>query len=261
MRQQIDGISDAFLQKWDHQQRVAFVTGAGISQESGIQTYRGEGGMYDDEVAGDQVMDSLRYSSMKKNPNRTWRTIAGMCRQIGPAEPNAGHHAISRIEEKCRSFALLTQNVDGLHQLAGTQNTIDLHGDIRDLSCMECGEKVRLSPKEIARFSHSPKCVEHVIGSNCGGTLRPDVVLFEEMLPTKKLERVQREFYEEVPDVVICVGTSAQFAYIIEPIMLARGAGKLTVEINPERTALSSHVDHFIQAKAGDVLPQLAECL
>lgn len=232
---------------------VGAITGAGVSAESGIPTYRGEGGVYDDPEQGDRTVDALSGPTLQSDPDRTWRAIAELARHAHGAQPNAGHHALVRIERALDRFVLLTQNVDGLHQQAGARNVIDIHGTVSDVLCMGCG--VRGSLHELHRLSAAPSC------DSCGGVLRPDVVLFGEMLPQAKVQRMLRAFYEEIPDAVIIAGTSALFPYIAEPVQVARQAGRLTVEVNPEPTLVTDVAEFSLRGTAGAVLPAIAEAL
>ena len=108
------------------------ITGAGVSVESGIQPYRGEGGLYDDPDEGDRTVEALTGSTLQRDPDRTWRAIVKLARQAKDARPNPGHEALVRMEESLDRFVLLTQNVDGLHQLAGSRNVIAIHGNVFD---------------------------------------------------------------------------------------------------------------------------------
>jgi NAD-dependent deacetylase len=232
---------------------VGAITGAGVSAESGIQTYRGQGGVYDDPDLGDQTVEALSGEMLGIDPDRTWRTIAGMALQSKDAKPNPAHHALVKIEGKVERFALLTQNVDPLHQEAGTRNIIPIHGDLFAAKCMECNERIRLERKDFEGLDAAPRC------KACGGLLRPGAVLFGETLPLEETMRMRKEFVDFIPDLVIIAGTTALFPYIQQPVLLARQAGRITVEINPERTHLSDIVDFFLQGKAGELLPLLAD--
>ncbi|MDH3591691.1 MAG: NAD-dependent protein deacylase [Planctomycetota bacterium] len=235
---------------------VGVITGAGISVESGIQSYRGQGGLYDDPVEGDRTVEALSGPTLQRDPDRTWRTVAKLARQSAGAAPNPGHHALVAIEAAVESFVLLTQNVDGLHRMAGSKQVIDIHGDIFGTVCMGCGATGRLTRDDYDTLDAAPRCPK------CRhGTLRPDVVLFGEMLPQDKLDRLHRELMHRSPDVVIAVGTTAMFPYIQAPVYQARQAGRITIEINPEPTVLSDVVDHVVRATAGAALPQLAAAL
>lgn len=232
---------------------VGVITGAGVSAESGLQTYRGPGGIYDDPEEGDRTIEALSGETILIDPDRTWRAIARLAKKAGSARPNRAHEAIAAIERQVERFVLLTQNVDGLHQLAGSKNVIDIHGNARATRCMRCGARSALS--SLLEIETAPRCPE------CGGVLRPDVVLFGEMLDEEKVARMYAELSHDPPDLVLLAGTTALFPYIAEPVLRAVQAGRLTVEINPEPTALSSTVDFVLREKAGDALAALAEAI
>jgi NAD-dependent deacetylase len=229
------------------------ITGAGISAESGIPTYRGKGGIYDDPEEGDRTIESLSGETFERDPDRTWCTIADLARRARAARPNPAHHALVLIEQRVERFVLLTQNVDGLHQLAGSSNVIDIHGDVFATVCTSCAAHGRL--ERLDDLTSSPLCAA------CGGILRPDVVLFGEMLPQGKYLRVHAELLMRPPDLVLIAGTSALFPYIVEPVVHARRLGRLTIEVNPEETELSHVVDYSIRARAGEALPALADAI
>ncbi len=232
---------------------VGAITGAGISAESGVPTYRGKGGLYDDPKEGDRVIEALSALMLERDPDRTWRVIAALAQRCLEAAPNAGHYALVEIEKKVERFCLLTQNVDGLHPRAGSQHVIDIHGDRLATVCMDCGAEGRLTDPGV--ITVTPRC------SQCEGRLRPGVVLFGEMLPVEKVARIEREFYARIPDLVMIVGTTAQFPYIVMPVLTAARAGKLTIEINPEETEISHAVEYSLRGSAGDFLPAIAEAI
>jgi NAD-dependent deacetylase len=232
---------------------VGAITGAGISVESGLQTYRGKGGVYDDPDEGDKRIAAVSGPTLQSDPDRTWRAISSTLVQAAAARPNSAHHALVAIEKKVERFVLLTQNVDGLHRLAGSENIIDIHGHVFDILCMSCGGRGRLERGATERIERAPRCGE------CGGVMRPDVVLFEEMLSMEKVARIQTEFAQRPPDLVMAVGTTALFPYIVEPVIIARQTGRLTVEINPEPTMLSDHVDYCLRGPAGAYLPLIEQ--
>ena len=228
------------------------ITGAGVSAESGIPTYRGDGGIYDDPLEGDRTVEALSGTTLQSDPDRTWRAVAKLAQLAGRARPNPAHHAIVEMERKLERFVLLTQNVDGLHQAAGSRNVIAIHGGVFDTRCMACGRRGRIRPEALAGMEAAPRCDE------CGGVMRPDAVLFGEMLPTGEVARLEQEFFERPPDLVLVVGTTAMFPYIAQPVVHARQLGRLTVEVNPERTYLSDSVEFFVRAKAGEAMPLIA---
>ena len=233
---------------------VGVITGAGISAESGIPTYRGAGGIYDDPVEGDRTVEALTGATLHRDPDRTWRAVAALARHSIAARPNAAHEALVRIEDSVASFVLLTQNVDGLHTDAGTRSLIDIHGDVLATRCTRCDARGRLTRDDVVALEHTPAC-------SCGGGLRPDAVLFGERLPQRKVFRMQEAFYRRTPDLVLVVGTSAMFPYIGEPVVHAAREGKLTVEVNPEPTELSPVVAYALREPAGVVLPRMAAVL
>jgi len=234
---------------------VGAITGAGISAESGIRTYRGKGGLYDDPEDGDRTVEALSGHTLRADPDRTWRTVGLMARQSIGARPNAAHVALAAIERKVARFVLLTQNVDGLHHLAGNRNIIDIHGSIDEALCLSCDAVKRFDREELARIDNTPRC------ERCGGVLRPNAVLFGELLPMDKVQRIHDEFHRGLPDLVLIAGTSALFPYITQPVQIARHLGRLTVEVNPERTLLSDDVDYSLRGKAGDYLPLIEKAL
>ncbi len=232
---------------------IGVITGAGLSAGSGIPTYRGAGGIYDDPEEGDRTVEALSGPTLARDPDRTWRVIAELARKSARAAPNAGHLAIAEIEKRVERCVLLTQNVDGLHGLAGSRNVIDIHGNVFETLCTGCGRPDRLH--DPAAIDRAPRCPA------CGAVVRPDVVLFEEMLPVRKLERIQAEFIDDVPDVVIAAGTTALFPYIAQPFAHAYATGATTVEVNPEDTTLTRFATFPLRGTAEEILPALASAL
>ncbi|MCK6460559.1 MAG: NAD-dependent protein deacylase [Planctomycetes bacterium] len=225
------------------------ITGAGVSAESGVPTYRGKGGLYEED---ESRIEALTGTTLRSDPDRTWRAVGDLARHAAGAVPNAAHFAIAEIERKVARFVLLTQNVDGLHQAAGSRNVIDIHGSITRTRCMACGAEGELSREELEAIHAAPRC------AGCGGTLRPAAVLFGEMLPVEKVARMQRELLDDPPELVLVVGTSALFPYIVEPVLVARRARRLTVEVNPEPTVLSPVVGWFLEGSAAALVPEIA---
>jgi NAD-dependent deacetylase len=248
-------LPEPLVERLESVRSVGAITGAGVSQESGIPTYRGQGGLYDDPEEGDRTIESLSGHTLRSDPDRTWRAVSGLARNAGTAEPNDAHLALARIELKVERFVLLTQNVDGLHQLAGSRNVIDIHGDVYATRCMACGDAGRLDCGSLSDLKSSPRC------ERCGGILRPDAVLFGELLPMEKVERILKEFIGNPPELILVAGTSALFPYITELVTAAVRANRLTIEVNPERTALTSEVDYALAGPAGRYLPAIEAAL
>lgn len=231
------------------------VTGAGISVESGIGAYRGKGGLYDDPEEGDRTVEALSGPTLRADPDRTWRVIARLVAQASAARPNAAHLALARLDDLLDRCVILTQNVDRLHREAGSRNLIEIHGDVFRSRCTGCDRVDELDVDGLSALGGAPRC------RRCSATLRPDVVLFEELLPARPLAKVRREFHERPPDLVLVVGTTGLFPYISAPVTLARAAGRLTVEVNPERTAVSDEVEFALRGEAGAWVPELVEAL
>lgn len=234
---------------------MGVISGAGVSAESGIPTYRGVGGIYEDPEKGERTVEALSGPCLARDPDRTWRAIADLARAAQGAKPNAAHFALVDMERKLDRFVLLTQNVDGLHQEAGSQNVIDIHGNVADTFCQDCGKPGTLTRETVRTLQAAPRC------ELCNGVLRPDAVLFEEMLPTEKIERIYAEFHENPPEVVLSTGTSAIFPYISAPIIVARSLGRTTIEVDPCETALSDTVHFSLRGSASVYLPLIAQAL
>jgi len=229
---------------------LLFITGAGISADSGLPTYRGIGGLYDVEVTeeGFPIEEVLSGRMMQVRPELTWKYLAEIGRAALGARFNRGHEVIAEMEAHFDRVWTLTQNVDGFHRQAGSKNVIDVHGDMHELHCTAC--EFRRTVRGFTELSIPPRCPD------CEAILRPDVVLFGEMLPTEKVERLYRELAVGF-DVVFTVGTSSVFPYIAEPVLRASHLGVPTVEINPGSSDVSSLVDVKLAmgaAKALDVI-------
>jgi NAD-dependent deacetylase len=235
--------------------RLGVITGAGISSESGIPTYRGIGGVYADPARGDEIIESLSGHTLDLDPDRTWRALAELAAHARGAAPNAGHLAIAEMERLVPEFVLLTQNVDDLHLAAGSRNVIRVHGSIHDTRCLSCAAASSMTREALAALESAPSC------PSCGGMLRPGAVLFGEMLPADAVRRMDAEFALRPPDAILVVGTSALFPYIVGPVVEAARARRLTIEVNPEQTQLSPVVEFHLQGRAGDYLPLIAEAL
>jgi len=234
---------------------VGVITGAGVSRGSGLPTYRGRGGIYDDPDEGERTVEALSGPTLAADPDRTWRAVVRLARQAQDARPSAAHRALAGMERAVERLVLLTQNVDGLHQAAGSRRVIDIHGDVFDTRCLQCAREGRLEPDALLALDGAPRCPD------CGGVLRPRVVLFGELLPPEKVARVVEEFHRNVPDLVLIAGTSAMFPYIVEPLVTAGAQGKLTVEVNPETTEVTRLVEFSLRGEAEVYLPLIERVL
>jgi NAD-dependent deacetylase len=226
---------------------VMFVTGAGISADSGVPTYRGIGGLYEIEMTeeGLPIEEVLSGPMFRSRPELTWKYLAKIADAARGAAHNRAHEVIAEMERHFPRVWILTQNVDGFHRLAGSRNVIEIHGNMRSLSCTRCEFATALD--EDSEIAIPPTC------PTCGGVLRPDVVLFEEALPVEALTRLRREL-ETGFGLVFSIGTSSVFPYIQEPVVAARRLGVPTVEINPSTTVLSASVDYRIALGAADAM-------
>ncbi|SEM45731.1 NAD-dependent deacetylase [Stigmatella aurantiaca] len=222
---------------------VLFVTGAGISAESGIPTYRGIGGLYEGKTAEDGVPIevALSGSMFRHQPERTWKHLHDIERACRGAVFNRAHEILAQLEGCFERCWVLTQNVDGFHRTAGSKNVIDIHGDIHELRCTRCDFAER-----VADYAHLPPCPSC---PRCGAVVRPDVVLFEELLPPTKVALMEQELMRGF-DLVFSIGTSSLFPYITAPVLQAARRQRPTVEINPGRTSLSEYVDVRLEVGA-----------
>lgn len=235
-------------------ERILFITGAGVSADSGLPTYRGLGGLYNGTTAeGLPIEAALSGLMLRDDPALCWKYLAELGRACLAAEPNAAHRAIAALQRQKPGCWVLTQNIDGFHRAAGSpaDRLIEIHGQLAPLFCQSCKAEALWQPT-LLDGPLPPRC-EH-----CSGVLRPSVVLFEEALPMDALKRLQEQVAQGF-GLVVAVGTTASFGYILEPLLAARSRGAYTAEINPERTELADWVDLHVQGRAADVLPAVLE--
>jgi NAD-dependent deacetylase len=233
---------------------VLFVTGAGISADSGLPTYRGIGGLYEQEETdeGIPIEAALSGAMFQRDPAVTWKyihQIESSCRDAGP---NRAHEVIAELESRFDRVWTLTQNVDGLHHAAGSRRVIDIHGDVHWLVCTRCGHRWRVESYE--GLPIPPSCTE------CDALVRPEVVLFGEMLPMDRVRVLQDELSRGF-DVVFSIGTTSVFPYIAQPIFDARRRGGLTVEINPGVSEVSHVVNYRLKTGAAAAMDGLVAAL
>jgi NAD-dependent deacetylase len=232
--------------------RLLFITGAGMSADSGLPTYRGRDGLYraQETTHGLPIEQALSGPMIKARPEITWYYLLELEKSTRNAVPNRGHRVLAEMDQYFDAVWILTQNVDGLHDRAGSQNVLDVHGNLHEIECTRCGHQT--TTPDYAGFSLPPRC------SSCQGVVRPRVVLFGEELPAEKLGRLWREFNLGF-DVIFSIGTSSLFDYIIEPVREGQARGIPTVEINPEPTPISRVVDYTIRARAAATLDLIWE--
>lgn len=231
--------------------RLAFLTGAGISAESGLPTYRGVGGLYNEMTIdeGLPIEEILSGETFAQAPALTWKYLFEIERACRGAQPNAAHAIIAAFE-RTHEVCVITQNVDGFHVAAGSRDVIEIHGRLSELRCTACG--VVSTQRNFDALDLPPRC------GRCGGILRPDVVLFGEMLPLRAVARYEAALRRGF-DVVFAIGTTAGFPYIYEPVATSARAGIPTIEINPDRTPLSALVSHRFACGAVAALRTIVE--
>lgn len=224
--------------------RVVVLTGAGVSAESGVPTFREPlTGLW----AKFDPRELATPSAFARDPKRVWDWYAARRAQAANVAPNAGHFALVTLEQRVPEFLLATQNVDGLHARAGSRKLVELHGNIARVKCSREGTIVEHWDE--AADVEPPRC------RACGAYLRPDVVWFEEMLPADALERA--EDAARRCDLLIVAGTSGEVYPAAALPHYAKANGARIVEVNPDETPLSSLADDRLQAAAGAALPAL----
>lgn len=245
-----EGLVDSLRQA----RSLLVITGAGMSADSGLPTYRGIGGLYEDVDTDDGVPIEVALSGdmLRAQPAVAWKHIARIEASCRGARPNEGHRVLVELEARFDRLWVLTQNVDGLHGEAGSSNVIEIHGNVHHLRCTRCPS--RFTVADYAELAIPPSC-EH-----CGALVRPEVVLFGEMLPNAAIVTLDRELSRGF-DAVVSIGTTSGFPYIAGPVVRAARMGKITIEINPGTTEVSSIVRHRITLGARDALVAIREAL
>ena len=228
--------------------RVVALTGAGISTESGIPDFRSAGGLW-------AIFDPTEYATLScflREPEKAWRMYRALAAALVGRKPSPGHSALARLEEAGRLAGIVTQNIDGLHQAAGSRNVVELHGEARQLQCLACG---RLEPARVAHLTPGP--APHC--EDCGAFLKPNVVLFEEAV--RDLE-IAGDLVRDC-DLLLVIGTSAQVVPASGLPARVRAGGGSILEFNLEPTALTAsglgRSGTFVAGRIGTTLPQVVE--
>lgn len=225
--------------------RVSVLTGAGVSQESGLRTFRdAQTGLW----AQYKPEELASPEAFARDPQLIWDWYAWRREAIKGVRPNAGHFALVEMERKYPEFALITQNVDGLHRMAGSLNVIELHGNIQRVRCADCGSIAETWVDDVGSM---PTCVK------CGGFLRPDVVWFGESLPRAELEAAV--IAARTCQVFFSIGTSGVVQPAASLAYAARNKGAVVVEINAESTSLTPKTDFAFHGKSGEILPEMVK--
>lgn len=225
---------------------LTVLTGAGISVASGIRPFRGKGGLwekYDPEVV-------VNINNFRSSPEKSWVMLKEIVTVIDGAKPNPAHIVVSELEKMGLVRSVITQNVDGLHQKAGSQNVIEFHGSTSRVICLDCGAVYPVS--EIDMGVLPPPCF------NCGGLLKPDAVFFGEAIPPAALLRSRVECQQ--CSAMLVIGTSGMVEPAASLPAMAKNSGAFVVEVNPEPSWLTSTtVDSFLQGTAEEIMPMLLE--
>lgn len=222
--------------------RVAVITGAGISAESGIPTFRGPGGIWRTYKAEDLATPE----AFARDPKFVWEWYDFRRSVIAEAQPNAAHRALAEWERRIEDFVLITQNVDGLHDRAGSRRVLKVHGDIWTLRCTLCGRE--REEKSVRLSEIPPHCA-------CGAMERPAVVWFGEGLPPLVWQQAKRAVQQV--EVLLVVGTSAVVYPVAGLAELAKSRGAVVVEVNVAETPVTAAADYSLRGPAGVILPQL----
>lgn len=226
---------------------VIAVTGAGISVESGIPDFRSPGGIWDTYPPEDYATIEAFLAA----PDRVWQLWYDLGGMLGDVSPNPGHHALTELQNMGRLEAIITQNIDNLHQESGSVRVIEYHGNGRHMRCVVCAGHAPLDLSQ--RSALAPRCA-------CGGVMKPDVVLFGEAIPRDALEAADRA--AESADVVIVVGTSATVYPAAELPLIAKRNGAYIIECNLEPTDFTGAItDAFLQGPSGTLLPRLVDAV
>jgi len=226
---------------------ILFVTGAGMSADSGLPTYRGVGGLYDrgETEEGLAIEELLSGEMFQERPAWTWKYLRQIEQACRGARFNRGHAVIAEMEKHFPRVWTLTQNVDGFHRDAGSRNVIAIHGQLHQIRCSVCPWRETVS--NYASLPELPRCTQ------CSEVLRPDVVLFGEMLPDAAFGEMKLQLREGF-DIVFSIGTTSVFPYISFPVELAQQRDKPTVEINLSTTRVSSLVRYRLELAAAVAL-------
>ena len=237
------GILDAICRA----RHVTVLTGAGISAESGVPTFRqAQTGLW----AKFKAEELATPEAFQRHPERVWEWYAWRREVVARAEPNAGHRALVELERRVPQCTLITQNVDGLHQRAGSRGVIELHGNLTRTRCFEEGVRVE-HWEETGEVP--PRC------PRCGGWLRPDVVWFNETLPPEAIERAQAA--SRACEIFLSIGTSALVHPAASLPFEAREQGATLIEINPDDTPVTDQAHFKLRGPAGEWLPALLQAM
>ncbi len=227
--------------------RLVALTGAGVSQESGLRTFRdAQSGIWEQY----RPEDLASPEAFRRDPRLVWDWYAWRREAVKGVRPNPGHYALVEMEKRVPQFTLITQNVDGLHRMAGSQTVLELHGNIQRVRCADCYTFTETWDENAESV---PRC------KVCGGLLRPDVVWFGEALPRNQLEAAVEAARSCA--VFFSIGTSAVVQPAASLAYAAHNHGAIIIEINAEATPLTPKADYVLHGKSGEILPQLVQAV
>jgi|SRR3990172_3676210 len=236
-------IDQSLIEHLKNARSLVFFTGAGISAESGIPTFRGENGIWK-KLKPEELAN---FDAFMRNPEMVWEWYNHRKKIIHESKPNPGHLTIAEMQEYFEDVTVVTQNIDNFHRRAGSKKIFELHGNIERNYCVNCKKHWN---KELDFSGGVPKC-------DCGGLLRPDVVWFGEYLPQDQFSESEKASMNA--DIFFIVGTSAVVYPAAGLVYIAKQSGALLVEVNVEETEVTSFVDHSFIGKAGEILPALIQ--
>ena len=235
-----------FVQKLKDANSIVFFTGAGISAESGIPTFRGKDGIWN-KLKPEELAN---FNAFLRNPDVVWEWYQHRRSIIHERGPNPAHFAIAELEKYYKEIYVVTQNVDNLHRRAGSNKIYELHGNIERNYCIDCAE-----PFEDSKFDLSQKSVPRC--EECGGLIRPDVVWFGEFLPQEVFAEGEQK--AEYSDICFVIGTSAVIYPAAYIPLNAKKSGSFLVEINITETEISHICDYSLFGRAGEIMPEVVE--
>jgi NAD-dependent deacetylase len=235
--------SKNLLDKLLTSEKLVFFTGAGISAESGIPTFRGEDGIWN-KLSPEELAN---FDAFMRNPRMVWEWYQYRKKITKESKPNAGHLAIVEFEKYFNEVIVITQNVDNLHKRAGSKIVYELHGNIEKNYCIKCKKRY---DTDLVFDEGIPKC-------DCGGLIRPDVVWFGEYLPVDQLKKSEAATISS--DIFFVVGTSAVVYPAAGLVYTAKQYGSFIVEVNVENTDVTKICDVSFQGKAGEILPKILD--
>ncbi len=230
------------LKRLEESKSLTVLTGAGVSADSGVPTFRGNDGLWKNYRAEELATPQ----AFERDPELVWEWYNMRREKLATISPNPAHHAIADMEEKAKDFTLITQNVDGLHEKSGSKNILELHGNIWKVRCVECNS---VTDNYDVPIEILPYC------DDCSGLLRPHIVWFGEMLPGEVLSSANAALQR--CDMMLIVGTSGVVQPAASMVFIAKRAGAYIVEANLEATANSDIADDTIIGRAAEIIPAL----